>query len=131
MVDTDRYPGTVVGDVVHAVGDRFALGLLREVVGGHLLGLARGLPLSPGLTEPSDQLFFLRVDADHRVTGGEEGLGQGVDVAKLGVSVGVLGAFESLAGRLQAVASRAQQRRHCGVADGVPHRGQLGRQVPC
>ncbi len=130
VVDADRDPGAVVGDVVHAVGDGFTLGLVGEVVGGHLLGLARGPPLPPGLPEPSDQLFGLRVDADHRVTGGQERLSEGVDVAELGVPVGVLSAFEGLAGRLQAVPGRAQQIRHRGVADGVPHRGQLGRQVP-
>ena len=79
-----------------------------------------GLPLLPGLCEPSDQLLLLGVDADHRVAAVQVLLGAGVDVAELGVAVGVLGAFEGLAGALQAVPGRAQDRRHRGVAEGGP-----------
>ena len=59
MIDTDGHPGAVIGDVVDAVRDGLALGQTGEVVGGHLFGIAAGLPLPAGLGEPSDQLLFL------------------------------------------------------------------------
>jgi hypothetical protein len=88
-----------------------------------------GLPLAAGLGEPPDQLLFLGIDADHRLAGGQEPRGGGVDVAELGVPVGVLSAFEGLAGALQAEPGRAQDLRDHRVADVVSHRGELAGQV--
>ena len=58
MVDPDRNPCAVVGEIVNAVGDRLADGQVRKVVGGDLDGLAGGLPLAARLSEPPYQLTF-------------------------------------------------------------------------
>jgi hypothetical protein len=47
------------------------------------------MPFFAGLGVPSDEFFLLCIDADHRVTGGEELLGQRVDVPELVVPVRV------------------------------------------
>lgn len=129
MVDADRDPGAVVGEVVHAVGDGFAFCQLGEVVGGDFYWFAGGLPFLSGLGELPDELFFLGVDADHGVAAGQELCGEAVDVPELGVAIGVLGAFEGLAGGLQAEPDRGQDLGDHGVADRVSHRGQLVGEV--
>ena len=103
VVDADRDPGAVVGQVVDPVGYCFAVSLAGEVVGRYLDWLAFRVPFPAGLGEPSYQLFLFCVNADHGVAAGEELRGERVDVLKLGVAVGVLVPFEGLAGSLQAV----------------------------
>lgn len=129
VVDADRDPGAVVGQVVEPVGYGFAVSLAGEVVGGHLDWFVFRVPLPAGLGELPDQLFLFGVDADHGVAGGEELLGECVDVPELGVAVGVLVSFQGLAGPLQTVFEGMEDVRDRRVADGVPHLSQLRREV--
>ncbi len=88
VVDTDRDPGAVVGQVVDPVWNCFAVSLTGEVIDGHLDRLTLRMPFSAGLGEPSDQLLFLSIDADHGVAAGEEIPGEGINVPELGVPSG-------------------------------------------
>ena len=129
VVDADRDPGAVVGQVVDPIGYGFAVSLAGEVVGGHLDWFAFRVPFSASLGELPDQLLLFGVDADHGVACGEELLGEGVDVPELGIAVGVLVSFQGLAGPLETVFEGMEDVRDHRVADGVPHLGQLRREV--
>lgn len=59
MVDADRHPGTVISQVIDAIGNGFTLGLAREVVGRHFDWFALRVPFLTRLSVSSDQLFFL------------------------------------------------------------------------
>lgn len=90
VIDTDRHPGAIIGQVVHTVWNGFAVSLAGEIIGGHLDWFTLPVPFFTGLGEPSDQFLFLGVDADHGVAAGQELSGTGTEVSELGVAVGVL-----------------------------------------
>jgi hypothetical protein len=125
VIDADGHPRIVFGQIVDSVGNGFAVGLPRKVVGGYLDWLTTGMPFFTGLGVPSYQFLFLGVHTDHRVTAGEELRGEGVEVPELGVPVGVLAPFQSLAGGLQAVSAGMKTVRDDRMADGVAPRSQL------
>lgn len=129
MVDTHRDPGAVVGNVVDSVGDGLAVGLIGKVVGGHLDRFALWMPFLAGLRELTDQFFFLCIDADHGVAGGEELAGQLVEVAELVVPVWVLVSLQLLASPLQAVAQGTEEIRNGIVTDGVTQLRERGSEV--
>jgi len=59
VVDTDRDPGTVIGQVIDSVGNGFAVGLTGEVVSGHLDWFALRVPFFAALPIPSDEVLLL------------------------------------------------------------------------
>src|SRR5262249_36009659 len=67
VIDAHRHPGAIAGQIVNPVGDRFPLGIVREVISGHLDRLPLWMPFLTSLGEPSDELSFLGIDADHGV----------------------------------------------------------------
>jgi hypothetical protein len=58
--------------IVDSVGDCFTVGFTGEVVGGHVDRFTLRMPFFTGLSVSSDEFFFLCIDADHGVAGGEE-----------------------------------------------------------
>ena len=79
----------------------------------------------------ADQLFFLGVHADHRLTRGQLSGHPGADVLELGVAVGVLGALQRLGVALQAVVQLGgQQPGHAVVRHRVALPAQLAGQIP-
>jgi hypothetical protein len=56
--------------------------------------------------------FFLVVDGNRRITGGDRRSYGGVDVVELGISVGVVGSLAGLAVSLTAILLLAQQSAH-------------------
>ena len=72
VVDAYGDPGAVVGQVVDSIRNGLAIGLLGEVIGGHLDRFALGMPFLASLSEPSDEFFLFCINADHRVACGEE-----------------------------------------------------------
>src|SRR5690606_10792162 len=103
-IDAHVDPPFVAHDVVDAVRDRFAKISIDEVVGAYGLRVALRLPLPSVVVEVADQLLFLGVDRDHRLTLGVKLTGLAVDVPKLSVTVQVVRTFAGFAQRLQAVA---------------------------
>jgi hypothetical protein len=97
VVDPDRDPADVGGQVVDAVRDGLAQLGVFEVVHVDLLGGPLGRPFLAAVLELADQLFLLGVHADHRLARGERGRGPLVEVAELAVPVGVLVASRVLA----------------------------------
>src|SRR5207248_9012654 len=71
MIEADGHPCIVFGQIVDSVGNAFAVGLPREVVGGYLDRFTTGMPFFTGLGVPSYQFLFLGVHTDHRVAAGE------------------------------------------------------------
>ena len=103
MIDPDRHPALVVGDVIDPVGDRLAELWVFEVVGADLDRLAGRAPLTPAVLEVADQLLLLGVDRYHRLAGGHRARDRGVYVLELRVAVGMLAPLADLRGGLQAV----------------------------
>jgi hypothetical protein len=117
VIDPDAHPALVVGQVIDAVRDRFALGLAGEVVGVDLDWHPRGRPFPATVLELADQLFLLGVHRDHRLARRKRRLCGLVDQLELGVAIGVICTLARLAIGLQAVAERAQQPRDRAIAD--------------
>src|SRR5436309_2388363 len=61
MIEADGHPCIVFGQIVDSVGNGFAVGLPREVVGGYLDRFTTGMPFFTGLGVPSYQFLFLFV----------------------------------------------------------------------
>jgi hypothetical protein len=80
-----------------------------EVMQSDRLRLPLGPLLAAAIPEVADELFFLRVDGDHRLSGRLECLHLGVDMLELGVAIGVVGTFACLAVCLQAEVEAFQQ----------------------
>jgi hypothetical protein len=72
MVDAYGDPGAVAGQVVDSIGNGFAVGLLGEIIGGHLDRFALWMPFLASLSELSDEFFLFCINADHWVACGEE-----------------------------------------------------------
>ena len=110
-VATYRHPTGVGCQVVDAVRDRLGHRRVGEVVDPDPDRFAAGLPVlaivlvSRGF---ADQLLFLGVDADHRVTGLKVAAHRVVDVRELAVTVGMLVALGGLGVGLQAVPGPVQ-----------------------
>ena len=85
-----------------------------------LVGTARGSIVASGVLVRTDQLFFLGVDRDHRLTGRLCGNDGGVDVLELGVTDGIATAFQGLAVHLPAITQLAQQLECCSWQPGAP-----------
>ena len=62
---THAHPAGVVSQVVHAVRNRLAEGLVQKVVDPNRLGLTARTPLPLRVLERADQLLFLRVHRHH------------------------------------------------------------------
>jgi hypothetical protein len=52
VIDADGHPCIVFGQIVDSVGNGFAVGLPRKVVGGYLDWLTTGMPFFTGLGVP-------------------------------------------------------------------------------
>src|SRR6266568_6316523 len=117
VVDADADEAVVGGEVIHAVRNRLADRVGREVVDVDQFGLALRIPLAPRVLEVADQFLLLGVDGDDRHTALDAVLGLGVDVLELRVAIRVLGAFDGLVRRLQAVAVVAKEPGDRPVAD--------------
>ena len=130
MVDPDRHPPLVGGDVVDAVGDGLPEFFVLEVVHPHELGLALWSPLPACVLEIADQLFLLGVHADHRLVVSDRAFGDRVDVPELRVTVRVLPALPRLEVRLQAVPQPAQKLRDRRVVRLVAELAQSVGEMP-
>jgi hypothetical protein len=129
MVTPDAHPGLIPGHVEDAVRDRLAHGIGGEIVNTDFLRLSFGLPLASTVLEPSNQLFLLCVDGNHRLVPRLEVFYRGIDVLKLRVAVRVIRAFTSLAQGMEAVTQRVELAADAGVADLESVAPQLDGQI--
>src|SRR6266550_5349333 len=100
-----------------------------EVVHTHLLWLAFGTQLTPAVLEGTDQLLFLSVYRDGRLTGPQLLLDRAIQVFKLSVAVWMFAAFQGFLIGLQAVAEIVEEFRHHTMAGLVPLRLELIGQL--
>ena len=105
--DADRDEAAVGERVVDAVGDGEAGGLGAEVVVVDRDGSR--FPGEAGVAEASDQLFFLRIDAEDRGVAAGAVLPQVVDELELVVAFGGRGRRDALVVHAQGVAQGAQE----------------------
>src|SRR5690606_11260065 len=94
----------------------------------HQFGLTLRLPFTATILEVTDQLFFLRIDRDHRNAALDATLCLGVDVLELCVAIWMLNAFNGLVRCLETVAMLAEQFGHGLVASLNALCEQLRRQ---
>lgn len=126
MIDADADPALVGPDIVDAIRDRLAQGLVHEVVNAHEFGRSLGLPFASAVLEIAKEFLLFRIDRNRRVVAILKALHLVVDVLELGVAVRVLRPFTRLTVALEAVVGRMQQPSHGRIADRVP----LARQLP-
>ena len=101
-----------------------------EVMHADAVRLALSPPRAAGILEIADQLLFLGVDRDGRLSAAlcaRDGLG---DISKLCVPIGMLTAFSRLDVALEGVAQLVQQVGDDGMADGVTEGLQRDGQRP-
>jgi hypothetical protein len=116
---------SVAAQIVNTIGNRFAFCVPRKVGCEHIQRLA-----APGATrifERPDELFFLRIDANHGQFGLREAVLKARDVAKLLVPLCILAPAQTLAVAAQGIAFEFQQARHGRAAD-AEWLGQLARE---
>jgi hypothetical protein len=89
MIHPHADPAGVRRFVVDAEGNDLAPRLVGKVVALYLLGLPRGLPLTPAIAELADQLLLCGSDRHHGLPPLLEGLGPAVDVLKLRLPIRV------------------------------------------
>ena len=63
MVDAYGDPGAVVGQVIGSIRNGFAVGLLGEIIGGHLDRFAPWMPFMASLSESIISLALLVADS--------------------------------------------------------------------
>lgn len=124
----DRHEALVRPEVVDAVGNGLRHLFVGEVVGGDALRFACWFPGLPSVLQVSDDLLFLRVDADHGLAGAQVLHDLCVQMDELGVTVGVLRALVLLGIGLQAVAHLVQELADGDVADRISLAGELARE---
>ena len=103
VVDADAHPAGIVGQIVHAVRNRLAEGLVRKVVDPNRLRVTARTPLPPRVFERADELLFLRVYRHHRLAPPLKSPHSAVDVIELRVPVRMLLPLQRLTVRLQTV----------------------------
>ena len=123
----DMYVASVVRYVVEPVGGRAAHRVLEEVMRVDLLG--RSTPGPARILELSDQLLFLRIHADDRVSGTLKGPTLAANVSELPVPIGMGRSGKSLDVDPQREAECPQQPRH-GTRGKVNPPGQLPQTQP-
>ena len=128
VIDADAHPAGVVGQVVHAIRNRLAEGLVRKVVDPNRLGVTARTPLPPRIFERADELLFLRVHRHHRLAPPLKSSHPAVDVVELRVPVWMLLPLQRLTVRLQAVTQRVQQPVHRTLADAMARLLEFPRQ---
>jgi hypothetical protein len=128
VVDADAHPACISGQVIDAIRDRLALRLDQEVMDPNPAGLALREPLPPGVLEVSDQLLFLCVDRDDRLSRSLLSPDLRVDVLELGVAIRMVTPFLDLLIGLKTVTRLHQERSDRRVADGMAHRLKLPGQ---
>ena len=89
MVDPDTDPSFVVGDVVNAVGRGATKLGVDEVVDADLLRRSGRPIFTSAILEVADEFFFLRIDGDRRLVGGDGGLDRLGDMSELRVAIDV------------------------------------------
>src|SRR6185437_5396335 len=129
MVGSDTHPTLIVENVVDAVRNHFAQGLVLEVMDADFWRLALGMPFSPVILEIPDQFLLFCVDRNRRLPLSQAPTHQTVDVTELGVTVGVRIALTGFAIGLKAVAGFMQERRNCHPANRMTHLCQFIRQT--
>ena len=101
VIGTDRDEPFVGGEVVDAVGDRFADRGVWKVVNVNAFGLALGLLLLACVGFLPEEFLLLRIDADHWVPTPEELRHPLGEVTELGITIGMALTFQRLGGPLQ------------------------------
>src|SRR6516225_1986383 len=123
----DHHEPRVALSVVDAEWDRFADTPTGEVVVIHVLSLAS--PGSTRILEQADDLLFLGIDADRRISVLSETSPQAGDVAELAIPFRLLVAGQPLAIGSQRVAGILEQATHRDRADRVALLLQGPRQL--
>ena len=128
VVDADAHPAGIVGQVVHAVRNRLAEGLVREVVDPNRLRVTARTPLPPRVFERADEFLLLRVHRHHWLAAPLKRPYPAVDVVELRVPIRMLFPLQRLTVRLQTVTQRVQQPVHRTLADPMARPLEFPRQ---
>ena len=130
MIDADVHPPGILREVVHPVRDYLAQRVVDKVVHADGDRLALGVPLATGVLVVADELLLLRVDGDHGCAPRLERVDPVVEILELIVAVRVRRPLQRLLRRLEAVPARVQELPNFLRADGVPLRPQFLGEAP-
>jgi hypothetical protein len=128
VIDADADATGVRADVVDSVGNGFAELLVDEVVHVDLVWTALRTIVAAAVLVGADQFLLLRVDRDHRLTGGLKGFDLCVDMFELSVPVDMMAALQALAVDLAAVAETFEQLRNPARRNAMPYIAQRQRE---
>ena len=104
MINPHTDPPLIFGNVVHPLGERFAQGLIHEVVDADFLWFTLRLPFSPSVLKIAHQFFLFRIHRDHRLPAFLERLNHRLAMLELRVAVGMGASLPRFAVALQTVA---------------------------
>lgn len=124
---TENYKAAISPHVVDAIRDGNSIGGVRVIVFQHIQRLLP--PRTPGLLEVANQLAFLRVNADHRITGFEELTPSSRHAPHLPVALRVLFFGHALAIRSQDIIRFREQAAYCFMANLVAATRQFSTQL--
>src|ERR1019366_8412186 len=97
VIDTHAHPALILAQIIDAVGSDLAQ-----------LGCALRSPLASAVLELANQLLFLRIHRDHRLTAMLKLLHGGIDMLELRIAIRMGSALLRLAVTLQAVVRLVQ-----------------------
>jgi hypothetical protein len=100
VVHSHTDPAEIASEIVHAIGDRFALLGIQEVMDLHLLRLSLRPPRLARILEPPDELLLLGVHRNGRLATLQLALDPLVDVLELRIPIRVSGPLQRLPVRL-------------------------------
>jgi hypothetical protein len=89
VFDTHADPILVVGEVVHAVGNRLAQFLVEEVTHANFFGHSVRPPFSPSVLKISYQVLLLRVHGDHQLPLPLKPFNRSIDILELCITIGM------------------------------------------
>src|SRR2546422_5652302 len=103
MIDSDRHPTLIQGEVIDPVRNGLALLRIDEVMHTNTLRDSLRTPLATTVLVFSDQFLLLGIHRDRRFSTPDLSSHAGIDVPELSVAIRMLRAFLRLSIRLEAV----------------------------
>src|SRR5450755_2455457 len=94
VIDTYVDKATLVDQIIHAIGHGFTVSQRKKIVDIHAGLLSFRLPFCAIVFEIAEQLFFLTIHRNDRITSLLKLLTCAVNLFKLGISIGMRGSFD-------------------------------------